>query len=73
MVIRAGAAGSRATIKTNDYTKDIERPLGKYIIAWYEEDNRPYIKYPDECQLCFICQVECPAKAIKVKIILAFW
>ena len=51
----------------------IESPLDKYIIAWDEEDNRPYIKYPDECQLCFICQVECPAKAIKVKISLAFW
>ena len=43
------------------------------IIAWDEEENRPYVKYPDECQLCFICQVECPAKAIKVKIPLAFW
>jgi NAD-dependent dihydropyrimidine dehydrogenase PreA subunit len=51
----------------------IERLLDKYIIAWDEEDNRPYIKYPDECQLCFICQVEYPAKAIKVKIPLAFW
>ncbi len=43
------------------------------IIAWDEEENRPYAKYPDECQLCFICQTECPSKAIKVKIPLAFW
>ena len=43
------------------------------IIAWDEEENRPYVKYPDECQLCFICQTECPAKAIKVKLPLAFW
>jgi len=42
------------------------------IIAWCEEDYKPYMKYPAECQLCFICQVECPAKAIKVKIPLAF-
>jgi len=47
LVIRAGAAGSMVAIKASDYTKD--------IIAWDEEDNRPYIKYPDECQLCFIC------------------
>ncbi len=38
-----------------------------------EEDGKPYVKYPDECQLCFICQVECPAGAIHVKIPLAFW
>jgi len=43
------------------------------IIAWDEKDNKPYVKYPDECQLCFICQVECPEKAIKVKIPLDFW
>ncbi len=42
------------------------------VIAWCEEENRPYVKYPDECQLCFICQIECPVKAVKVKIPLAF-
>jgi len=35
-------------------------------------ESKPYVKYPDECQLCFICQVECPAEAVKVKIPLAF-
>jgi NAD-dependent dihydropyrimidine dehydrogenase PreA subunit len=43
------------------------------IIAWSEADDRPYVKYPDECQLCFICQVECPTGAVKVKIPPAFW
>ena len=38
-----------------------------------DEEGKPYVRYPDECQLCFICQVECPAKAIHVKIPLAFW
>lgn len=38
-----------------------------------DEEGKPYTKYPDECQLCFICQVECPEKAIQVKIPLAFW
>jgi NAD-dependent dihydropyrimidine dehydrogenase PreA subunit len=43
------------------------------IIAWNEEKDVPYVKYPDECQLCFICQVECPSETIHVKIPLAFW
>lgn len=42
------------------------------IIALDNEDN-PYVKYPDECQLCFICQTDCPVNAVKVKIPLAFW
>ena len=37
-----------------------------------DEERKPYVKYPDECQLCFICQVECPTEAVKVKIPLAF-
>ena len=41
------------------------------VIAW--EEGRPFVKYPDECQLCFICQVECPVEAVKVKIPIAFW
>ncbi len=65
LIIGAGAAGSMAAIKASDFTKD--------IIAWDGEEDRPYVKYPGECQLCFICQVECPAKAVKVKIPLAFW
>jgi NAD-dependent dihydropyrimidine dehydrogenase PreA subunit len=43
------------------------------ILAWDDEKDRPYIRYPDECQLCFICQEECPAKAVKVNVPLAFW
>ena len=38
-----------------------------------DEEGKPYVKYPDECQLCFICQVECPEHAIHVKIPIAFW
>jgi adenylylsulfate reductase, subunit B len=43
------------------------------IIDWNDEDDQPYIKYPHECQLCFICQVECPSEAVKVEVPLAFW
>jgi len=43
------------------------------VIAWDDEEDRPVVAYPDECQLCFICQVECPEGAIKVKIPIIFW
>jgi NAD-dependent dihydropyrimidine dehydrogenase PreA subunit len=38
-----------------------------------KKDRTPYTNYPDECQLCFICHVECPEDAIRVKVPLAFW
>jgi len=43
------------------------------IIAWDDDKNLPYVAYPDECQLCFICQEECPDEAIKVKVPIIFW
>lgn len=43
------------------------------IIAWDEEKDMPYVAYPDECQLCFLCQEECPEEAIEVKIPIIFW
>ena len=43
------------------------------IIAWDNEKELPYNAYPDECQLCFICQEECPDEAIKVKVPIIFW
>lgn len=43
------------------------------VIAWDEEKGKPVVAYPDECQLCFICEVKCPAAAIKVKVPIIFW
>jgi len=43
------------------------------VIAWDEEGDRPFIRYPGECQLCFVCQVECPEGAVRVRVPLAFW
>ncbi len=32
-------------------------------------NNKAYIAYPDDCQLCYQCEIECPAKAIEVNFI----
>lgn len=28
--------------------------------------NKAYIAYPEDCQLCYQCELECPAEAIEV-------
>lgn len=38
----------------------------KNVIEWDEEKNKPYGKYPLDCQVCCICEAACPAKAIEV-------
>lgn len=43
------------------------------IISWDDDKNLPDVSYPDECQLCFICQEDCPDEAIKVKVPIIFW
>jgi NAD-dependent dihydropyrimidine dehydrogenase PreA subunit len=43
------------------------------VIGWDEEKDLPFVKYPDECQICHICEAECPTKAIKVTMPLIFW
>ena len=43
------------------------------VYGWSEGDNRPVVAYDEECQMCFICQKECPASAIHIRIPIAFW
>ena len=31
-----------------------------------DEDGMPYIAYPDDCDSCFLCQIDCPIGAVKV-------
>lgn len=31
-----------------------------------EDTKIPYVKYPDDCQLCKVCQFECPTNAITI-------
>jgi NAD-dependent dihydropyrimidine dehydrogenase PreA subunit len=46
-------------------------PLDVYV--WDEQAKRPVVAYEEECQMCFICQEECPADAVHIRIPLTFW
>ena len=46
-------------------------PLDVY--GWDEGEKCPVVTYDEECQMCFICQEECPAEAIHIRIPIAFW
>jgi len=46
-------------------------PLDVY--TWDGEANHPVVAYDEECQMCFVCQEECPADAIHIRIPIAFW
>jgi len=43
------------------------------IIGWDEGEGKPHVAYPDECQLCFLCQEECLENAIEVTVPIIFW
>ena len=43
------------------------------VLAWDEQAKRPVVVYEEECQMCFICQEECPADAVHIRIPIAFW
>lgn len=34
------------------------------VIEWDEEDQKPFGRYPLDCQVCCICETACPSKAI---------
>ena len=36
------------------------------VIRWDEDKKIPYGKYPQDCQLCCICEAACPKHAIEV-------
>ena len=44
------------------------------LFGWDEEQDLPYIAYPDECWHCGICKMECPVeKAIELTLPLRCW
>ena len=43
------------------------------IFVWDEQAKRSVVAYEEECQMCFICQEECPADAVHIRIPIAFW
>ena len=36
------------------------------VIYFSEEKKKAYIKYPDDCQACFLCTKDCPVDAITI-------
>lgn len=30
--------------------------------------SKAYAAYPDDCQMCFLCAIDCPVKAITIRI-----
>lgn len=34
------------------------------VFGWNEEENAPFIAYPDECSHCGVCALECKTGAI---------
>lgn len=36
------------------------------VIELDEEKNRPYGKYPLDCQVCCVCEFACPTRAIEI-------
>jgi len=43
------------------------------VFVWDKQSKRPVVVYEEECQMCFICQEECPADAVHIRIPIAFW
>ena len=35
-------------------------------IAWDEENEKPVLAYPEDCQICVYCEKLCPAKALQI-------
>ena len=36
------------------------------VIYFGEEKKKAYIKYPDDCQACFLCVRDCPVEGITI-------
>jgi NAD-dependent dihydropyrimidine dehydrogenase PreA subunit len=36
------------------------------VIRLGKQNNKAYIAYPEDCQLCYQCELECPQKAVYV-------
>jgi NAD-dependent dihydropyrimidine dehydrogenase PreA subunit len=32
----------------------------------YDKEKKPVIRYPEDCHSCFLCEIDCPNKAINV-------
>ena len=43
------------------------------IFSWNDANNKPIVAYEDECWHCGICWMECPKRAIDIKLPASLW
>ena len=43
------------------------------ICSWNDANNKPIVAYEDECWHCGICWMECPKRAIDIKLPASLW
>jgi NAD-dependent dihydropyrimidine dehydrogenase PreA subunit len=39
------------------------------VIYFDEKKGKPYIRYPKDCQACFLCAIDCPVEAINIAVV----
>lgn len=43
------------------------------VFTWDEEINMPRVTYMPECWFCGVCMMECPRRAIDIRLPLSSW
>ena len=46
--------------------KECIRHCQEHVWAWDEEKQYAYPKYPDECVMCYICEVKCKGNCFEI-------
>ncbi len=37
-----------------------------------DEEGKPFVAYPEDCQACFLCYMDCPLEAIEISPVIVF-
>ena len=46
--------------------KECIRHCQEHVWAWDEEKQYAYPKYPDECVMCYICELKCKGNCFEI-------
>ena len=61
-----------AVLKVKTPPEFVDPTPEELVVAWQKqelldfENQKPYAKYPLDCQVCCICEAACPEKALEV-------